>query len=178
MLRVSAMLVCSCFVTLVVTVYSNNMQTCCSFHCLSSLNWKCSTWLLFATFRFMSWWEKQTINVEASGQKINHLSFHKGYAAAGNNSQLESEPLPAESAPPSPDPCCKSTQLMFISLSLEEHRRVRAERLQHERNDQHQHHCSTDSHFFYRNIKQDAVVQQTQCNIICLNTSQRCTIKS
>lgn len=28
--------------------------TCCSFHCLSSLNWKCRTWLLLATFRFMS----------------------------------------------------------------------------------------------------------------------------
>lgn len=41
-------------------------STCCSFHCLSSLNWKCSAWLLFATFRFMSWWEKQNINEESS----------------------------------------------------------------------------------------------------------------
>lgn len=42
------------------------------------------------------------------------------------NSQPESEPLPAESAPPSLDPCCKSTQHIFISMSLEEQRQIMA----------------------------------------------------
>lgn len=36
------------------------------------------------------------------------------------NSRPESEPLPAESAPPSLDPCCKSTQHIFIATSPEE----------------------------------------------------------
>lgn len=80
-----------------------DLCTCCSFHCLSSLNWKWRTWLLFATFRLMSCWEQK--------DAVHHSAFSCccQRALMRADSPLVSEPLPAASAPPSPDPCCTCT---------------------------------------------------------------------
>lgn len=96
-------------------------STCCSFHCLSSLNWKCSTWLLFKTFRFMSCKKRRKINKRhiSKDQCLIFTQWCTGSMTL-SYSQPESESLPAWSALPSLGPFWKQKLTLINSNFLYE----------------------------------------------------------